>query len=79
MSAQELFASLRVELTEDPRQTAAILSRFADAWAEMLDKVGEYEVEASLTINEGRTKRPPRPRKQKRELGLVTPPAGEAA
>jgi hypothetical protein len=68
MSAQELFASLRVELTEDPRQTAAILSRFATAWAEMLDKVGEYDVEASLSLNERIRSRGPR--KPKLVIGL---------
>ena len=73
MSAQELFASVRVELEEDPRDAAKVLAAFASAWAEMLEKVG-LEVEASLTINEARAKRAPRkPR-------LVTPPtAGEAA
>jgi hypothetical protein len=75
MNMQELFASLRIELMEDPRQTAAILADFAKAWAEMLEKVG-LEVEASLTINEGRAKRPPgRPRKPR----LVAPPPDEAA
>jgi hypothetical protein len=77
VSAQELFASLRLELTEDPRQTAAILSRFADAWAELLDKIGEYEVNANLTLNETRTRGGRRPPKPKLVIGL--PPKGDAA
>jgi hypothetical protein len=53
---QELFGSIRGELADDPRQIAATLATFATAWAEMLEKLG-LEVEASLTINEGRPKR----------------------
>jgi hypothetical protein len=65
---QELFASVRIELMEDPRQNAAILAEFAGAWQTMLEKVG-LEVEASLTISEGRTKAVRKPRKPR----LVTP------
>jgi hypothetical protein len=74
MSAQELFASLRVELTEDPRQTAGILADFGKAWGEMLDKIG-LEVEASISLNE--RVRPRGPRKPKLVIGL--PPRGDAA
>jgi hypothetical protein len=62
----EIFGSLRVELPEDPRQSAKILADVATAWAAMLETI-DLEAEASLTTNEGRTKRAPRkPR-------LVTP------
>jgi hypothetical protein len=56
---QELYGSIRVELPDDPRQIAATLATFATAWAEMLEKLG-LEVDASLTLNEGRAKRAPR-------------------
>jgi hypothetical protein len=71
VSAQELFGSIRVELPEDPRQTAKILADVATAWAAMLETIG-LEIDASLTLNEVRTKRPRKPR-------LVTPTPGEAA
>jgi hypothetical protein len=62
----EMFGSLRVELPDDPRQSAKVMADVATAWAAMLETIG-LEVEASLTTNEGRTKRAPRkPR-------LVTP------
>jgi hypothetical protein len=73
---QELFASLRVELTEDPRQTAGILADFAKAWAEMLEKIG-LEVQASISLNETRTRGGRRPPKPKLVIGL--PPKGDAA
>jgi hypothetical protein len=66
---QELFGSVRIELPEDPRQTAKILADFATAWASMLEQVG-LEVEASLTLNEARKPRTPRKARTPR---LVTP------
>jgi hypothetical protein len=52
----EMFGSLRVELPEDPRQSAKVMADVATAWAAMLETIG-LEVEASLTTNEGRAKR----------------------
>jgi hypothetical protein len=63
---QELFGSIRVELPEDPRQSAKVISDVATAWAAMLETIG-LEVEAPLSMSETRAKRAPRkPR-------LVTP------
>jgi hypothetical protein len=73
---QELFGSVRIELPEDPRQSAKILAEVATAWASMLETIG-LEVEASLTINEGRKQRG-QPRISRRSPRLVTP-SGEAA
>ena len=56
---QELFASVRIEMTDDPRQVAGTLADFGKAWATMLETIG-LEVEASVTISEGRAKRAPR-------------------
>jgi hypothetical protein len=63
---QELFGSIRVELPEDPRQSARVVADVATAWVAMLETIG-LEVEAPLSMSETRTKRAPRkPR-------LVTP------
>ena len=70
---QELFASVRIEMTDDPRQVAGTLADFGKAWATMLETIG-LEVEASVTISEGRTKVTRRPRKPR----LVSPPEAAA-
>lgn len=70
---QELFASIRIEMTDDPRQVAGVLADFGTAWAAMLEKLG-LEVEASITISEGRAKTPRKPRRPR----LVTPPEAAA-
>lgn len=57
MMAQELYGSLRVELPDDPRQAAGIMADVTKAWATMLETIG-LEVEAPITINETRARRP---------------------
>jgi hypothetical protein len=56
---QELFGSIRVELPEDPRQSARVVADVATAWVAMLETIG-LEVEAPLSMSETRTKRAPR-------------------
>jgi hypothetical protein len=74
--AQELFGSIRVELPEDPRQSARAIADVAMAWATMLEAIG-LEVEAPLSLNETRTRGGRRPPKPKLVIGL--PPKGDAA
>lgn len=74
MKQHELYASMRVELPEDPRQFAKMVAEVTTAWASMLEAIG-LEVEAPISINEVRAKVTRKPRRPR----LVPPPSGEAA
>jgi hypothetical protein len=67
---QEIHASIRLELDEDPRQASGMLADFAAAWAEMLKKLDLESIEQSVTIGEARRQRAPRKARTPR---LVTP------
>ena len=53
---QKLVAEMQVELLDNPKQTAGILASVTKEWSEMLERIG-LEVEAKLTIRDGRKKR----------------------
>jgi hypothetical protein len=59
--AQEIFASIRVQLPEDAGESAERHAAIATAWSEFIRKIGGLnDLECSVTISEARAKRGPR-------------------
>jgi hypothetical protein len=76
MNMQEIHASIRVELPEDPGLSSVRHVLVAQAWAEMIAKLHDLDgVECALTINEGRK---PRQTRKPRAPRLVMPPQDAA-
>jgi hypothetical protein len=71
--AQEIQATIRLELDPDPRQASGMVAVVAAAWAEMLHKIDLESVEQSFSINEVFEKRVRAPRVRKPQL-VATPP-----
>jgi hypothetical protein len=72
--AQEIYASIRVQLPEDLGLSAVRHVLVAQAWAEMIAKISDLDgVQCSLSISESRTKR------ASRKPRLVTPATETAA
>jgi hypothetical protein len=64
--AQEIYASITVELPEDVSEAAQRHAAIAAAWAEMIAKIRDADttgldgVQCSISISEARAKRGPR-------------------
>lgn len=69
---QEIYASLKVELPDDPIEASTMLAAITSRWAEMLKQLDMKHVVASLTIDETRNRRAPRkPRLHRMESSQV--------
>jgi hypothetical protein len=77
--AKQLHLTALIDLPENPFHAALVMTRAEGPWVELLKGLdaGEVPHKATCEVLEQRAKAKRGPRKPK--LGLVTPPAGEAA
>ena len=72
---QELYASLRIELSEEPATAAGQLAEVTAAWAEMMRRISaEMTVVQAISVNESRNKGVRKHRKQAPRLVEQPPP-----